>query len=71
MQNGDLAGYQAAIQAMYADLLAAQAALGSNGSSGTTTPGKSSTTTTVPKKTTTTTTAKKTSTAAFGRPSSR
>jgi len=71
LQNGDLAGYQAAIQAMYADLLAAQAALGSNGSSGTTTPGKSSTTTTVPKKTTTTTTAKKTSTAALGRPSSR
>jgi uncharacterized membrane protein (UPF0182 family) len=57
LQGGDLAGYQAAIQAMYAQLLAAQSALGSatSGSSS-----SSSSTTTLPS--TTTTTVKKAST---------
>jgi uncharacterized protein len=54
LTNGDLAGYQTAIQAMYAQLLAAQAALSSSASSST------SATATTPS--TTTTTVKKAST---------
>lgn len=57
LKNGDLAGYQTAIQTMYQDLLAAQALLESTPSSSASVP---TTTTTVPA--TTTTTAKATTT---------
>ena len=50
LKNGDLAGYQTAIQTMYQDLLAAQAVLGGTGQQSTTVP---STTTTSPSTTTT------------------
>jgi uncharacterized protein len=53
LKNGDLAGYQTAIQTMYQDLLAAQALLGGPTQGSSPTSGTTTTTTTAPATTTT------------------
>ena len=70
LQSGDLAGYQSSIQAMYAQLLAAQSALGASTSSSSSTGSATSSVTTTTVKPTTTTTVKKASTSTTKKPSS-